>query len=126
MFVGLEHVAIASPNPPALAQWYVDHLGFRLILERDGKCFVRASNGSLIEIIVGQGPLADVQPSDCGLRHLAIQVSDFDAAYASLVGRGVNFIGEPFQDHGNRLVFFKDGEGNLCHLIQRKEPLPLP
>ena len=28
MFVGLEHVAIASPNPPAPAPWYVDHLGY--------------------------------------------------------------------------------------------------
>jgi hypothetical protein len=28
MFVGLEHAAIASPNPPALARWYVDHLGY--------------------------------------------------------------------------------------------------
>jgi catechol 2,3-dioxygenase-like lactoylglutathione lyase family enzyme len=75
MFVGLEHVAIASPNPPSLARWYVDQLGLRLILERDGNCAVR-------------------------------------------------FTGDPYLNNGNRLVFFKDGEGNLCHLIQRKEPLP--
>lgn len=124
MFVGLEHVAIASPNPTVLARWYVDHLGFQLILERDGNCFVRASNGSVIEFIAGQGPLADSKPTDCGLRHLAIQVSDFDAAYASLAARSVRFQGEPYRNNGNRLVFFKDGEGNLCHLIQRKEPLP--
>jgi catechol 2,3-dioxygenase-like lactoylglutathione lyase family enzyme len=31
MFDGVEHVAIASPSPAALAQWYVDHLAFRLI-----------------------------------------------------------------------------------------------
>jgi len=124
MFVGLEHVAIASPDPPALARWYVDHLGFQFILERDGNCFVRAANGSVIEIIAGRGALTQAGPADCGLRHLAIQVSDFDAAYSSLVERGVAFTGEPYLNHGNRLVFFKDGEGNLCHLIQRKEPLP--
>ncbi|HXP88568.1 MAG TPA: VOC family protein [Bryobacteraceae bacterium] len=124
MFVGLEQVAIASPNPPALARWYVDHLGFKFIPERDGNCFVRASNGSVIEIIVGQGPLADAQPTDCGLRHLAIQVSDFSAAYASLAGCGVSPVGDPYLNNGNRLAFIKDGEGNLRHLIQRKEPLP--
>jgi hypothetical protein len=111
MFVGLEHAAIASPNPPSLARWYVNHLSFRLILERDGNCFVRASNRSVIEMIVGQGPLADAQPTD------------FDAAYASLAG-GVRLTGDPHFSDDNRLVFFKDGEGNLCHLIQRKEPLP--
>ncbi len=28
MFQGLEHTAIASPNPEKLAHWYVDNLGF--------------------------------------------------------------------------------------------------
>ena len=32
MFDGVEHVAIARPNPPALAQWNVDYPAFRQIL----------------------------------------------------------------------------------------------
>jgi len=52
MFVGLEHTAIASPNPRNLAQWYADHLGFHINFEYDGNYFVRAQNGSMLEIIL--------------------------------------------------------------------------
>ena len=36
MFKGLEHTAIASPDPQKLAQWYVDHLEFTINYENDG------------------------------------------------------------------------------------------
>jgi glyoxylase I family protein len=124
MFIGLEHTAIASPSPETLAQWYVQHLGFRHSFNYDGNYFVRAANGAVIEIIPSVGPRAEQKERDPGIRHLAIQVSDFDAAYRSLRAAGVNFINEPYQLGTNRLVFFTDCEGNLVHLIQREKPLP--
>ena len=30
MVTGIEHTAIASPDPLRLAQWYVDHLDFAI------------------------------------------------------------------------------------------------
>jgi len=124
MFLGLEHTAIASPSPRALAQWYVDHLGFRINFEYDGNYFVRAANGSVLEIIPSEGARAETKMRDPGIRHLAIEVKDFDAAYDALRGRNVNFVGEPYTNMGNRLVFFTDCDGNLVHLIQRERPLP--
>src|SRR5690242_14192667 len=47
MFKGLEHTAIASPNPQKLAQWYVDHLDFVINYTYDGNYFVKAKNGSM-------------------------------------------------------------------------------
>jgi glyoxylase I family protein len=124
MFIGLEHTAIASPSPVKLAQWYVDHLGFRINYEYDGNYFVRAANGTVLEIIPSEGPRADQKERDPGIRHLAIQVSDFDAAYSALRAKSVNFLREPYVLKGNRLVFFTDCDGNLVHLIQRETPLP--
>jgi glyoxylase I family protein len=124
MFSGLEHTAIASPSPVKLAQWYADHLGFRINFEYDGNYFVRAANGSMLEIIPSEGPRADQKMRDPGIRHLAIQVEDFDAAYAALRAQGVNFVGEPYTNLGNRLVFFTDCDGNLVHLIRRERPRP--
>lgn len=125
MFEGLEHTAIASPDTRKLAQWYADHLAFRIITEYDGGYFVRAHNGSLLEIIPAEGPAAEIKMRDPGIRHLAILVTDFDAAYASLREKGVHFKNEPFTNAGNRLVFFTDCDGNLVHLIQRERPLPV-
>jgi glyoxylase I family protein len=125
MFDGVEHVAIASPSPAALAQWYVDHLAFRQIYEYDGNYFVKASNGAILEIIPAKGDRAEPKMYDPGLRHMAISVKEFDAAYSLLQGRGVKFLGEPYATpSGHRLVFFTDCEGNILHLIQRAHPLP--
>jgi len=124
MFVGLEHTAIASPSPAKLAQWYVDHLGFRINFEYDGNYFVRAQNGAMLEIIPSEGARAEQKMRDEGIRHLAIQVTDFDAVHAALKAQGVNFTGQPYVNQGNRLVFFTDCDGNFVHLIQREKPLP--
>jgi glyoxylase I family protein len=124
MFVGLEHTAIASPSPAKLAKWYVDHLGFRINFEYDGNYFVRAANGAMLEIIPSEGARAEQKMRDEGIRHLAIEVSDFDAAHAALKAQGVNFTGQPYVNQGNRLVFFTDCDGNFVHLIQRPQPLP--
>jgi glyoxylase I family protein len=124
MFKGLEHTAIASPNPENLARWYVDHLGFHINFQYDGNFFVKAPNGSMLEIIPSEGQPAEQKLRDPGIRHLAIDVEDFDGAYNKLKSQGVRFAGEPFTNQGNRLAFFHDADGNFVHLIHREKPLP--
>lgn len=123
MFQGLEHTAIASPNPQKLAQWYVDHLDFVINFTYDVFYFVKAANGSMLEIIPCAGDRGPNEMKTPGIRHLAIAVTDFDAAHAELQKRGVKFLGEPYENQGNRLVFFEDGDGNIVHLIWRPKPL---
>lgn len=124
MFKGLEHTAIASPDPGKLAHWYVDHLGFIINFTYDGNYFVKAANGTMLEIIPSEGARAPQKMKDPGIRHLAIQVDDFDGAHKQLQQLGVKFLTEPYNNQGNRLVFFSDGDGNILHLIQREKPLP--
>ena len=123
MFKGLEHTAIASPDPQKLAQWYVDHLDFVINYTYAGNYFVKAANGSMLEIIPSEGDRAAQKMKDPGIRHLAILVDDFDAAQADLSKKGVKFLGEPINNQGNRLVFFADGDGNFVHLVHRANPL---
>lgn len=124
MILGLEHAAIASPDPQKLAQWYVEHLGFLINYSSGRTVFVKAPNGSMIEIITAEGARAPQTMKDPGLRHLAIAVDDFDEAYRRLQAKGVRFLGEPATTKGNRVVFFTDLDGNFLHLIQRETPLP--
>ena len=128
MFQGIEHLAISSPNPEKLAQWYVEHLDFHINFTYDGNYFVRAANGAMMEIIPAANSLAAPQVmannKDAGFRHLAIAVDDFDGGVAQLRAKGVQTLSEPFENSGNRLVFFNDADGNLVHLIKRAAPLP--
>jgi glyoxylase I family protein len=124
MFSGIEHFAIASPNPKLLAEWYVENLEFTLVFEYAGNYFVEAKNGALIEIIPAEGERAAANFKTPGMRHIAITVDDFDAGLAQLKRQGVRFAGEPYETSGNRLVFFSDRDGNLVHLISRAKPMP--
>ena len=124
MIQGIEHSAIASPDPASLAQWYVDTLGFVINYRGSTAFFVKAPDGSMIEIITAEGARGDNTLKTPGLRHLALTVNDFDTAYAALRAKNVNFVSEPLESKGNRVVFFTDPEGNYLHLLQRATPLP--
>lgn len=118
MYKGIEHTAIASPNPEALAKWYVDTLGLRIVHRYDGNVFVKAPDGTMLEIIPSVGDPVKTEMKTPGIRHLAVAVDDFDAALEDLRSKGVE-IGNLVEVGGNRLAFFNDSEGNILHLIYR-------
>jgi glyoxylase I family protein len=122
---GIEHTAIASPDPERLADWYVAHLGFviHFRLPNSKACFLKAPDGSMIEIIEAAGSPHAPAMEDAGLRHLALLVDDFDTAYSRLKSQGVAFLTEPRKFDGNSVVFFRDCDGNILHLLHRVNPL---
>jgi glyoxylase I family protein len=124
MIQGIEHTAIASPDPQKLAQWYVEHLDFTINYNSGRTVFVKAPNGSMIEIITAEGARAPQTMKDPGLRHLAIAVRNFDEVYNRLKAQGVRFEGDPLNNKGVKVVFFADPDGNYLHLLERETPLP--
>ncbi|MFN0102447.1 MAG: VOC family protein [Bryobacteraceae bacterium] len=124
MITGIEHTAIAAADIVALADWYADMLGFEINYKSANAIFVRAEDGTMLEIIHAEGDRPATTMKTPGIRHLALTVSDFDAAYVRLNSRGIHFITEPMESKGNRVVFFTDPEGNILHLLQRATPLP--
>jgi len=127
MVTGIEHTAIASPDPHKLAQWYVDHLGFVINYQsaRSKTCFIKAPDGFLFGI---SEAAPETKPTSgmkaAGLRHLALSVADFPGVHATLVEKGVNFLTDVQKVEGNTTVFFLDADGNILHLLHRETPLP--
>lgn len=119
MFRGLDHVAIASPDPEALAQWYVERLGFAVSERLGPRIFLAGAGGSALEIAPSAGPRIPRPHNSPGLRHLALAVDDFDAACRRLQREGVQFFEPPQVRDGCRLAFFDDPDGNILHLIER-------
>lgn len=126
MITGIEHTAIASPDPKRLAKWYVEHLDFAINYEPPGSntVFLKASDGSRIEIIQADGAQRPQAMRDPGIRHMALAVTDFAAAYDRLRAKQIAFLTEPQKIEGNSLVFFTDCDGNILHLLHREIPLP--
>jgi glyoxylase I family protein len=130
MFQAIDHPAISCHDPRKIARWYCEHLGMQLIAD-DGKeppsLLVGFSSdtksGCMIELMPVRHPgppPVDVPRFAQGLRHFAIRVSDFDAAYAQLKAAGVTFLFEPVQAvGGGKIVSFRDPEGNELQIVQR-------
>ncbi len=127
MITGIEHVAIASPDPERLARWYAEVLGFAVNYRSStGRTvFVKAADGSMVEIVEATGASAGTAEMNAqGLRHLALTVADFEVACRQLKERGIEFLMGPTTNGGNSVVFFADPDGNLLHLLHRETPLP--
>jgi glyoxylase I family protein len=118
MFKGIEHTAIASPDPEALGQWYEAKLDFPIIHRVAGNVFVRAADNSMLELIPSEGDRPKTGIKTPGIRHLAVTVADYDAGLKELKSRGVEIFDE-ITIGQNRLAFFRDCDGNILHLIYR-------
>lgn len=128
MIKGMEHVGLCAQDPKALADWYVRILGFRIVraLEEHNTYFIRANNGGLLEIYPAQHPTDPVDNVHRGLRHIALSVSNLDAEVGRLRSAGVTVPADTIVISSDMaLAFFRDPEGNLLHLVERKEEIPL-
>jgi len=132
LFTGMEHIAIAARDPARLAEWYVATLGFRVRKTLDGgpgkpqAHLLESGSGAWVEIFVADSVKGGVERSntDPGLAHIAMVVSDFDAAQAFLDKVGVRSEGaERAAPLGARVRFYRDPEGNLFHILFRPKAL---
>ena len=130
LFTGLDHPAISCRDVRKQVGWYCATLGMRLVAtngQEPPSAVVgyddSARGGAMIELmpVRDPGPPPVEVPRFCqGLRHVAVRVSDFAAAYAQLKAAGVEFLFEPTTAvGGGRIVSFRDPEGNELQIVER-------
>lgn len=119
----IEHLGLPAQNPVALCDWYVKSLGARVVCSKNGASpfLLALSEGALIEIYTGEKLLPEAGNNKLnGWRHVALQVPSLEQAQAELEKNGVRFPEGPKPAAGGgRVLFFKDLEGNLLHLVER-------
>ncbi len=122
----IEHVGLCAQDPLALARWYVDNLDFQLVHEVPANrvAFVRAPGGGMLEIFSAREGGAVEAKFHPGLRHLAIAVEDCASAVRGLRAKGIDIPDtEVIETPAQIVAFFRDPEGNLLHLLERRQPL---
>ncbi|MST00476.1 MAG: VOC family protein [Pedosphaera sp.] len=119
-----EHLGLPAQNSTALKDWYCRVLGARLVFDNDQTppaYFLELPGGLMIEIYEGDFALKETSDNSLrGWRHLAIRCDSIEAARTELERRGVAF-DQPVKPAGGggRVLFFKDAENNLLHLVER-------
>ena len=117
----VEHPGIAARDAKALAQWYIDTLGMKL-LRQGGETtfFVGFDKGACIEIYAAKEDAPPIRHNHVrGMTHIAFYTDDFDAMRETLLKKGVEIAEEPVIRDNLKLALMRDPEGNLFHITSR-------
>jgi uncharacterized glyoxalase superfamily protein PhnB len=114
VFMGIEHAGL-YPQPGSkgmeMAEWYKNTFGFE-VKEGNSSIFVQSSGPGRIEI-----SKTDASPH----AHIAIGVSNFEAAVEALTARGIE-LETPIIKTTTKAVYLKqtDPAGHRVHILWRK------
>lgn len=111
-FLGVEHLGLYSHRASAadISQWYAQTFGFAC-KEGNSSFFLSGPGAGRIEVMK--------EPAETRM-HIAVQVSNFEAAVAALQARGIG-IKEPNLKPEAKAAYLDvaDPDGNLVHLLWR-------
>ena len=124
----LEHVALNVVDPRAIADWYVAHLGMRVVRRVEGPPHTRfladAGGASVIEIYLNaEARIPDYGAMDPLELHLAFDSRDPDADRDALVKAGATALSDARLPDGSRLLMLRDPWGLALQLCARATPL---
>ena len=108
--------------------WYRDVLGAEVVGEYGGTSAVLRFVGAWLLLVTGGGPTDDkpdmtmAPPADPRRAdaELIVAVPDCRAAHAELVARGATFLADPVEYPWEIRAFFRDPDGHLFEISQRK------
>lgn len=126
--LNVEHVACNVSDPVAIAAWYVEHLGMRVV-RRVATApyihFLADANGHVVIEIYSSA--ADPVPDYASMHpmrfHLAFAADDPDAIGAALVTVGATLVDGQTLADGSRLIMLRDPWGLPLQLCRRTTPL---
>ena len=120
----LEHFGLYALDTKALADWYTDVLGFRVVrrLEKEGRppiFFLAADEGGEIEILPTTEPRVDRTLNQAGFSHIGFIVEDFAVVEANLDEKGIRLEGVRDTSNGWKIGYLNDPEGNTIEFVRR-------
>ena len=124
----IEHVALNVADPVAMAAWYVEHLGMRVIRkisEPPHIHFLTDAKGTVaIEIYSNPiDPIPDYASMHTMQLHLALWADDLESTMKVLMDAGATYVDEQNHGDGSRLVMLRDPWGLPLQLARRTTPL---
>ncbi|MBK9374373.1 MAG: VOC family protein [Holophagales bacterium] len=126
----LEHVALLVADPPAMARWYEDHLGMKVVRKSDeapgfARFLADAGGESILETYASDvHPVPDYRGVDPALLHVAFATTQIAATRGRLIAAGATPVGEITENAaGDRFAMLRDPWGLALQLAQRVRPL---
>jgi glyoxylase I family protein len=125
----IEHIAIIVKDPVAVAKWYTQNLGMRVVRAGGAPTFTTflADEGDhvMIEMYANPSvPVPDYASMDPLVLHLAFVSYDIQADHARLLAAGATPAGEiNTTPAGDQLAMLRDPWGFAIQLARRNQPM---
>ena len=125
----IEHAAYNVQDPPAMAAWYVENLGFTVKRSMDEEPFGHflADGSGAVMLELYRNPTVEVPDYaaiDPLILHLAFSSDDVAADFARLVEAGGEPVEEPGEtDTGDVVAMLRDPWGFAVQLVRRDSPM---
>ena len=124
-----EHFGLNVPDSRAMAQWYVDHLGFSIVRSGNEVPYVRflADETGRVMVEFYTNPSATIPGYAAQhplVLHLAVWSSEVQADRSRLEKAGATFFSEDVLPDGSRLIMLRDPWGLALQLCQRTKRFP--
>jgi len=127
--IRLEHVAINVEDPAAMAKWYCENLGMKVVRKGPPPVnmrFISDSGGNMMLELYNNPPDAvpDYPSMDPLLLHIAFMVDDVKAITEKLIAGGATIaVDINVTPGGDELVILRDPWGVPIQFIKRAEPM---
>jgi len=121
----IEHVALNVPEPQAMAQWYVQNMGMKVVRADDNPPYITflvdEAGGCMIELYANPtAEYLDYGQLNRSTFHIAFTVADVQRLRAQLIAAGATADGQiRVTPKGDQLAFVRDPWGNTIQLVKR-------
>lgn len=132
MTLRIEHVGYMVSDPPAVARWYCEHLGFRIARQMQQSpwtTFLADSSGRVMLEIYNnpKATVPDYASIDSLVLHVAFAVDDVAAQRDRLLNAGATAEGDMMTIAcGDQLAMLRDPWGFAIQLARRATPMTTP
>jgi len=127
--VRFEHVALNVAEPAAMAQWYVDHLGMKILRQGAPPVNVRfladGAGNMMLELYTNPpDAIPDYASMAPLLLHIAFMVDDVETVRTELIRAGATPVGGvEVTPAGDTIAMLRDPWGLAIQFIRRTEPM---
>ena len=118
----INHLHLKTPDPRKTVDWYVKHVGAKVISERpapDGKTAFRI-NLHGVELSVTDFLKDQKLEQFYGLEHVAIDAEDFAGEVARIKAAGIKILEERVLPDGRKVCFFEGPDGVRLEFLEMR------
>ena len=124
----LEHFALNTEDPLAMAAWYTEHMGLKVVKQNTTPPYMTfmADDSGMIMIEIYKNPadqVPDYRKMNPLLVHLAFVSEDPEQDKNRLLAAGASLESEQKQEDGSHLVMMRDPWGLAIQLCKRGVPM---